>query len=189
MNVKVRREKIRELRAGKGWTQEKLAEKSGVHSRTIQRIENDEIASIQSLVALADALDVEPTILLHKESKIRTNDQQSTPNDYNLDQGELVATSTNEMQQVKEFAKEAERMENWLSYKWIGWPILFIGGFLIVAVLLMTQSNLNRVTIFNVFFPGITIGLLLMLAGKVFIHLSNRAAKEKEALEKFIKTR
>lgn len=188
MNVKVKRETLRELRASKGWTQEKLAEVSGVHSRTIQRIEKDEIASIQSLDALANALDVEPSILLNAELKIRKLNKHPTTNDDILHPHQLPAASISERQKIKEFAQEAERLENWLSYKWIGWSLLFIGGYLIVTALMMTQSNLNREVILNVFFPGTTIGLLLLLAGKAFIHLSNRAVREKDTLKKTFKT-
>jgi DNA-binding XRE family transcriptional regulator len=143
MRVQVNQKKIRELRMSRGWTQEKLADVSNVHTRTIQRIENDETSSIQSLNAIAKALNVEPEILHYEE---------------------------------------AERVETWLSYEWAGWGVFLIGGFLTVDVLLMTQANLTRTVIFNVFFPGIIIGQLLMFAGAYGIHLAKKATREKSIL-------
>lgn len=43
--------------------------------------------------------------------------------------------------------------------------VLLLGGTLVVSVLLITQANLNSITIWNVLFPGCAIGLLLMFAG------------------------
>ena len=52
-------EYIKEIRISKGLTQSELSEKSGVALRTIQRIENSEVApSIYSLNAIGAALDV-----------------------------------------------------------------------------------------------------------------------------------
>ena len=44
---------IRKLRLQKGWSQEQLAEMSGVSTRTIQRIERGKKASLESLKCLA----------------------------------------------------------------------------------------------------------------------------------------
>lgn len=46
------------LRKSKGFTQEKLAEKSNLSIRTIQRLESGEDASLESLRLVANALDV-----------------------------------------------------------------------------------------------------------------------------------
>ena len=61
--VVVRREFIKGLRAKRSWTQEQLADFAGLHARTIQRIENDGIASLKSLNALAKALGVKASTL------------------------------------------------------------------------------------------------------------------------------
>lgn len=44
---------IRELRLARGWSQEQLAELSGLSVRTIQRLENGQKAGLESLNALA----------------------------------------------------------------------------------------------------------------------------------------
>ena len=50
---------IRKLRIDKGWSQETLAEVSGLSVRTIQRIERGGKASLETQSALAAVLDVE----------------------------------------------------------------------------------------------------------------------------------
>ena len=54
---------IKELRLQKGWSQEHLAELTNLSSRTIQRIEKDNKASLESLKALANAFEIELTQL------------------------------------------------------------------------------------------------------------------------------
>jgi transcriptional regulator with XRE-family HTH domain len=51
-------QKVRELRDARGWTQEHLAEVSGTTHRTIQRLESNETRGQESLMAVADALEV-----------------------------------------------------------------------------------------------------------------------------------
>tara|TARA_B100001964_G_scaffold220538_1_gene263747 strand:- start:61425 stop:62009 length:585 start_codon:yes stop_codon:yes gene_type:complete len=189
VKVKLKQAVIRKFRVSKGWTQEKLAEESGVHSRTIQRIENDGVASIQSLNAIAGALDVEPKLLQQIESEMQASAENLNTDDYGQSSGELAALSFKHRQHTKEIAREAERVENWQSYKWPGWAIMFIGAFLVVDVILMTQANLSRTVIFQVLLPGVTIGLLLMLVGKYFINLSIRAEREQKLLARLIRTK
>ena len=49
---------IRKLRQDKGWSQEQLAEVTGLSTRTIQRIENGEPASNETMRALAAVFDI-----------------------------------------------------------------------------------------------------------------------------------
>lgn len=51
--------RIVELRKKRGWTQERLAEASGVAVRTVQRLESGSDASLDSLARIAGALEVE----------------------------------------------------------------------------------------------------------------------------------
>ncbi len=48
--------RIRPLRLEKGWSQEQLATIAGLSTRTVQRIENGEQASLETLTAIAAAL-------------------------------------------------------------------------------------------------------------------------------------
>jgi transcriptional regulator with XRE-family HTH domain len=50
--------RIAELRRHRGWTQERLAEASGIAVRTVQRIERGSDASLESLSSIASALEV-----------------------------------------------------------------------------------------------------------------------------------
>lgn len=50
---------IKELRLARHWSQEQLAEMSGLSVRTIQRIENGENAGLESLKSLAAVFEIE----------------------------------------------------------------------------------------------------------------------------------
>jgi transcriptional regulator with XRE-family HTH domain len=61
---------ILELRNKKLWSQDELAIASGLNIRTIQRIEKEASASLQSRKALASALDIDSVDLEYKELNI-----------------------------------------------------------------------------------------------------------------------
>lgn len=74
--------RIRPLRLEKGWSQEQLATIAGLSTRTVQRIENGEQASLETLTAIAAALGVQVSDLtsppqaetpseVHEEQRIR----------------------------------------------------------------------------------------------------------------------
>ncbi len=67
--MKINAELILELRNKKSWSQDELAIASGLNLRTIQRIENEASASLQSRKALASALDIDTLDLEYKELK------------------------------------------------------------------------------------------------------------------------
>ncbi|MEX2506751.1 MAG: helix-turn-helix domain-containing protein [Pseudohongiellaceae bacterium] len=56
--MKINSDQIRNLRAEAGWSQDELAMASGLTLRTVQRMENESKASMQSLKAVAGALDI-----------------------------------------------------------------------------------------------------------------------------------
>lgn len=60
--------RIKELRLAKAWSQEQLAELSSLSVRTIQRIENGEQASLETLAAIASAFDTCVTGLYSDEA-------------------------------------------------------------------------------------------------------------------------
>jgi len=55
----INKEKVRQLRTERGWTQAHLAELCDVSLRTIQRIENQGSSSAESLMALSAVFEVE----------------------------------------------------------------------------------------------------------------------------------
>ena len=57
-------ETVRNLRTQNGWTQQHLAEICDVSVRTIQRVEKDGVASMETALALASVFNVEKTVLL-----------------------------------------------------------------------------------------------------------------------------
>lgn len=64
-------ERVKALRAAKGWTQRELAERSGIGKRSIEEYERGRIPR-KTVPQLADALDVTAHFLLHGEETIET---------------------------------------------------------------------------------------------------------------------
>jgi transcriptional regulator with XRE-family HTH domain len=62
---------IQKLRLQRGWSQEQLAELSGLSVRTIQRLERGQTASVESLKALGAAFEIDFSHL--KEPEMSTN--------------------------------------------------------------------------------------------------------------------
>lgn len=60
-------EKLNKLRIHNGWSQERLADISGLSLRTIQRLEKGESASLESQQAISKAFDIPPSELLENE--------------------------------------------------------------------------------------------------------------------------
>jgi transcriptional regulator with XRE-family HTH domain len=70
---------IQKLRLQRGWSQEQLAELSGLSVRTIQRLERGQAASVESLKALGAAFEIDFTAL--KEPEMNTTMSQSVSAD------------------------------------------------------------------------------------------------------------
>jgi transcriptional regulator with XRE-family HTH domain len=84
---------IQKLRLQRGWSQEQLAELSGLSVRTIQRIERGQPASIESLKALGAAFAIDFSVL--KEP------QMNTPTSPSVDPDEALALA--HVRKLKEF--------------------------------------------------------------------------------------
>ena len=69
--MKINRDRVLEARKQKSWSQEELAIAAGLNLRTIQRIEGEAAASLQSKKALASALDLDIHDLDHQEIRMR----------------------------------------------------------------------------------------------------------------------
>ena len=61
--MKIDGRRVRDLRIGKSWSQEKLSQISRLNLRTIQRIESNNVASLGARRSIAAALDVVPSAL------------------------------------------------------------------------------------------------------------------------------
>jgi len=60
--------KVKQLRLDRSWSQEHLAEVSGLSLRTIQRVETEGTASLETRMAIASALEVHAASLLLRAS-------------------------------------------------------------------------------------------------------------------------
>jgi transcriptional regulator with XRE-family HTH domain len=62
--LKINGEAVRALREQKSWSQEHLANASGLSVRTVRRVEIENVASAETRLALAAALDVPVAVLM-----------------------------------------------------------------------------------------------------------------------------
>jgi transcriptional regulator with XRE-family HTH domain len=62
--MKINGEAVRALREQKSWSQEHLADAAGLSVRTVQRVEMENVASAETRLALAAALDVPVAVLM-----------------------------------------------------------------------------------------------------------------------------
>ena len=74
MNTRISQERVKVIRLGKSWTQQNLADKANISLRSIQRIENEGVASLQSRAAIASAFGIDPM-----ELEIDDSQQNSIP--------------------------------------------------------------------------------------------------------------
>lgn len=73
MDMQINKEFLRQCREQRGWTQNHLAEVADLSLRTVQRIESTGVASNESTMALASALDVKLSdLLLQSDSQLPT---------------------------------------------------------------------------------------------------------------------
>ena len=71
---------IRDRRLSKGWTQEQLAQASGLSIRTIQRIENGQSATLESLKCLAAVFETSVHALT-EGNPMQTEDKEVDPSE------------------------------------------------------------------------------------------------------------
>ena len=89
-------DKIKRLRIKHSWSQEKLAAASGLSLRTIQRIENDGVCSLESKQAIAATLQVDTSTIGVESITKEFNDQNlsgSKFDDVNFSNTEFVNTN------------------------------------------------------------------------------------------------
>jgi transcriptional regulator with XRE-family HTH domain len=80
---------IQKLRLQRGWSQEQLAELSGLSVRTIQRLERGQAASVESLKALGAAFEIDFSHL--KEPEMNTTTSQSVTTGQSVSADEALA--------------------------------------------------------------------------------------------------
>jgi transcriptional regulator with XRE-family HTH domain len=72
VQMKINGEVVRALREQKSWSQEHLANASGLSVRTVQRVEIENVASAETRLALAAALDVPVAVLMSAPQSTNT---------------------------------------------------------------------------------------------------------------------
>ncbi|WP_041521946.1 helix-turn-helix domain-containing protein [Gilvimarinus agarilyticus] len=151
---------VRKLRLQKGWSQEQLAELTGLSIRTISRIERGQTPSLESRNALASVFDVDAS-----QWNIEDSDMESTANQHTETSREATQVDLEEQQAI-ECVREVKAFYtcvltycviipflfviNWMTspgYIWAWWPAIGWG----VGLLL---QGLNAFECFNVFGPG-----------------------------------
>ncbi len=81
---------IKQRRIDKGWSQEELARYSGLSTRTIQRLENDHKASLESLKCLAAVFETSISTLKQEQS-MTTSKQNDGSNSIMINEIEMEA--------------------------------------------------------------------------------------------------
>jgi transcriptional regulator with XRE-family HTH domain len=72
---------IQKLRLQRGWSQEQLAEISGLSVRTIQRLERGQTASVESLKALGAAFEIDFSALKEPDMETATSPTALSPDE------------------------------------------------------------------------------------------------------------
>ena len=121
---------IKDLRIKNGWSQEYLAQLTNLSSRTIQRIEKDNKASLESLNALAKAFELEVSELkkIIEESKNPTKKEvinSTSANNFfsflKKDKGLIIFLFVNAFLIIINLITNPEVL--WFIYPLLGWGI------------------------------------------------------------------
>lgn len=128
--------RIKQLRISRAWSQEQLAELSSLSVRTVQRIENGEQASLETLGAIAAAFDIKVAELIGPAG----TDENSTP-DLALDQN--IEAARRQVHQESRFYRGVilyiivnvvlfviNRITS-TDYNWFYWPLGVWGALLL----------------------------------------------------------
>lgn len=134
--------RIRPLHLEKGWSQEQLATIAGLSTRTVQRIENGEQASLETLTAIAAALGVQV-------SDLNAQPQQTTMGEETPDEQRLrrqVAAEGKLLSMAVRFAVIGAILlaVNVFTYPHYLWSLWAIGGMSLALVMRAVRTLLLR---------------------------------------------
>lgn len=134
--------RIRPLRLEKGWSQEQLATIAGLSTRTVQRIENGEQASLETLTAIAAALGVQV-------SDLNAQSQQTTMGEETPDEQRLrrqVAAEGKLLSMAVRFAVIGAILlaVNVFTHPHYLWSLWAIGGMSLALVMRAVRTLLLR---------------------------------------------
>ncbi|MER5132350.1 helix-turn-helix domain-containing protein [Serratia marcescens] len=134
--------RIRPLRLEKGWSQEQLATIAGLSTRTVQRIENGEQASLETLTAIAATLGVQV-------SNLNAQPQQTTMGEETPDEQRLrrqVAAEGKLLSMAVRFAVIGAILlaVNVFTHPHYLWSLWAIGGMSLALVMRAVRTLLLR---------------------------------------------
>lgn len=132
--MKIDSHKVKQLRIAKNWSQEQLSEACGLSVRTIQRLENGDNASIESVRALSLAFDVDPSELL-----LNSHNQVMTP----------LGAIKKSLYQFTNFSGTATRFEYW-------WFFLFF--LLVSAIAIVIHEKAYQIVTLILLLPFLAVG-------------------------------
>ncbi|HGO4158946.1 TPA: helix-turn-helix domain-containing protein [Serratia marcescens] len=132
--------RIRPLRLEKGWSQEQLATIAGLSTRTVQRIENGEQASLETLTAIAAALGVQVRDLNAQPQQTI----EGTPDEQRLRR--QVAAEGKLLSMAVRFAVIGVMLFaiNWFTHPHYLWSLWAIGGMSLALVMRAVRTLLLR---------------------------------------------
>ncbi len=159
---------IQKLRIEKGWSQQQLAEMSGLSVRTIQRIENGKVASVESIKSLAAVFELD-FALLQKELSMN-----------NTHQTELKSELPLLSKQEKLAYQQVEKVKRF----YYAFSVFVVGIiFLLIVNLLTSPNNLWVIWVFL----GWGFGMIIKAIGTFMPFSLFSVEWEKRQLKKYLK--
>ncbi|WP_148876537.1 helix-turn-helix domain-containing protein [Serratia marcescens] len=133
--------RIRPLRLEKGWSQEQLATIAGLSTRTVQRIENGEQASLETLSAIAAALNVQVSDLNAPPAQQAMAEEEASEEQRLRRQ---VAAEGKLLSMAVRFAVIGVMLfaVNWFTHPQYLWSLWAIGGMSVALVMRAVRTLL-----------------------------------------------
>ncbi|CAI0789107.1 helix-turn-helix domain-containing protein [Serratia liquefaciens] len=133
--------RIRQLRLEKGWSQEQLASIAGLSTRTVQRLENGEQASLETLTAIAAALE------------LQIGDLNQPPQQENSDSCQAEQAIRRQVEEEGRLLRMIVRFAfiavllfaiNWFTHPQYLWSLWAMAGMSIAVIMRATRTLLLR---------------------------------------------
>lgn len=120
----------RKLRLRHGWSQEQLAQMSGLSVRTIQRIERNQGSSVESLKSLAAVFEIEFTSLVKESMMTDENDKISADEERAIQQVKEIKGFYTHLVQFVVIVTALAFINHMTSpvYYWVIWVIIGWGA-------------------------------------------------------------
>ncbi len=131
--------RIKELRLAKAWSQEQLAQLASVSVRTVQRIENGEQASLETLAAIASAFELGVTDLYSAQAAPAQQEQARAIDERLVKIRKQIAAQADFYRQIAGFVITSVilLLINWFTSHAISWSGIVIA---ILGILLIKQG-------------------------------------------------